>query len=148
MPCITVSHWSSEKKNRSPHHLAERCTVRISYRSSSKGNSNRPTRQAHVVPQPLMEEFIPLGSRRNPHPAPSLPPSGYSRCRCETIDACRRQKKGAALPTEPLPLTAGLLIQTLKALALSNPCFTLAAPVFSWQRPFDDNCSNNERWRR
>lgn len=80
--------------------------------------------------------------------APSRPPSGYSRCRCETIDACRRQKKGAALPTEPLPLTAGLLIQTLKALALSNPCFTLAAPAFSWQRPFDDNCSNNEKWRR
>lgn len=82
-------------------------------------------------------------------PAPPPPaPAGYSRCRCETIDACRRQKKGAALPTEPLPLTAGLLIQTLKALALSNPCFTLAALAFSWLRPFDDNCSNNERCRR
>lgn len=42
------------------------------------------------------------------------------------------EKKRNSASSEPLPLTVGLLIQTIKAFALSNPCFKFAA--WAWSR--------------
>lgn len=127
MPCITASYWSLKIKI--THHILSQNIAPSGFLIAlhQKGTITVRLVKQTSFRSHLWRNLFLLVHDGTPHsnpPPPLQPPSGYSRCRCETIDACRRQKKGAALPTEPLPLTAGLLIQTLKALALSNPCFT------------------------
>lgn len=68
-----------------------------------------------AVLEPFIEQFMPRSLRL------SFPAGVPTDLRGLTLEEAEEKNRASS---KPLPLTAGLLIQTIKALALSNPCFT------------------------
>lgn len=82
----------------------------------------RVSHRALVLSQLLNNLFLLVYDQSSPQ----APSTDLSR-----LTPRERQKKRNSASSEPLPLTVGLLIQTIKAFALGNPCFKFAAWAWS-----------------
>ena len=74
-----------------------------------------------AILEPFIEQFMPRSLRL------SFPSGVPTDLKGLTLEEAEEKNRASS---KPLPLTAGLLIQTIKALALSNPCFTFTVWAF------------------